>query len=125
MVVSEGLDFYVEDLLARAGLGDLPFAANHARFEGDRVIAEFPHQDPACAQCGNCKARHVRGYRARGFRTTLIGDGGSDRCGAREADRVYARGDLLAWCAAERIPASPFTDFTRLTDLLLTSPLER
>ena len=33
MVVSEGFDFYLADQLARAGLADLPFAANRLRFE--------------------------------------------------------------------------------------------
>src|SRR5947209_16366504 len=34
MVVSEGFEFYVRAALARAGLSDLPVAANRARFEG-------------------------------------------------------------------------------------------
>src|SRR5438552_12338064 len=95
-VVSEGFDFYVGDQLARAGLGDVSFSANSLRFEGDRLTPEFP--DGGCGDCGNCKGRHVRAWRDRGFATALVGDGLSDRCGARAADRVFARGDLLAWC---------------------------
>jgi HAD superfamily phosphoserine phosphatase-like hydrolase len=111
MVVSEGFDFYVGDQLVRAGVGHLKRAANSVRFEGDRVIPEFPFIDPACPRCGNCKAQHVRRYRARGYRTVFVGDGLSDRCGAREADRVFARRDLLTWCERERIAATPFDDF--------------
>lgn len=111
-VVSEGFDFYVADQLERAGLGHVPFSANTLRFEGSVATPEFP--DGGCGACGNCKGRHVAGWRARGFRTVLVGDGLSDRCGAREADLVFARRDLLGWCRAEGIAARPFASFADL-----------
>ncbi|MEK7329294.1 MAG: HAD-IB family phosphatase, partial [Candidatus Eisenbacteria bacterium] len=110
-VVSEGFDFYVRDLLERAGLGDLPWSANALRFAGGRVVPEFPDAADGCGRCGNCKGRHVRAWRARGYQTVLIGDGLSDRCGAREADRVLARRDLLVWCRREGIAVTPFESF--------------
>jgi 2,3-diketo-5-methylthio-1-phosphopentane phosphatase len=110
-VLSEGFDFYIRDLLARAGLGAVAVAANRVRFDGDRLTPEFPHADPACPRCGNCKGRHVREWSARGWHTVFVGDGGSDRCGARVADVVLARGDLLAWCGDQGIPARSFAGF--------------
>jgi 2-hydroxy-3-keto-5-methylthiopentenyl-1-phosphate phosphatase len=116
MIVSEGFDFYVRDQLARAGLDALPWAANRVRFEGSEVRAEFPFAADGCGACGNCKAQHVRRYQARGFRTVLVGDGYSDRCGARAADHVLARGGLLPWCRAEGIAAEPFASFADVAD---------
>ncbi len=116
-VLSEGFDFYVGERLASAGLADVRFAANRLVFEEGRVRPEFPWTEGGCGDCGNCKGRHVRDWRARGWRTVLVGDGFSDRCGAREADRVLARGSLLEWCAAERIPALPFRDFAEVAEL--------
>jgi len=116
-VVSEGFDFYVRDLLERAGLAALPWSANVARFEGSRLIPEFPEADGGCGQCGNCKGAHVRGWRARGHRTVLVGDGLSDRCGARVADHVIARRDLLAWCRDAGIPVQPFANFSDVARL--------
>jgi len=113
-VVSEGFDFYIHDLLDRAGLGALPVLANRARFAGGGVTPEFPHTDPSCRRCGNCKGRHVRDWSARGWRTVFVGDGGSDRCGARAAEVVVARGDLLAWCGEQGIPARSFAGFADL-----------
>ena len=111
MVVSDGFDFYVADHLARAGLGDLPWASNHVRFEEDGGIAlEFPYPG-GCGRCGNCKAQHVSRYRAMGYTTVMVGDGLSDRCGARVADHVVARGGLLEWCADNRAAAVPFAGF--------------
>ncbi len=130
MVVSEGFGFYVRGHLARAGFPDLPWAANTARFEdGGIVRAEFPFPDPSCDSCGNCKAQHVRRYRGRGFHTVLVGDGLSDRCGARAADTVLARGDLLAWCRREGVPHVPFEDFGDVAEFArrqdLAAPLPR
>jgi HAD superfamily phosphoserine phosphatase-like hydrolase len=117
MVVSEGFDFYVADQLARAGLQDVPFAANRLRFEPGRVVPEFPWSAGGCGRCGNCKAPHVRHWRERGFETVLVGDGFSDRCGAREAGRIIARGDLLEWCGREGIAARPFHDFADVAQI--------
>jgi 2-hydroxy-3-keto-5-methylthiopentenyl-1-phosphate phosphatase len=110
-VVSEGFDFYVRDQLERAGLGELPWSANTLHFRQGRVVPEFPDVAGGCGRCGNCKGRHVRAWRERGYRTVLVGDGLSDRCGAREADVVMARRDLLDWCRNENIAATPFESF--------------
>jgi len=129
MVVSEGYDFYVRDHLARAGFADLPWAANHARFEAGSIVAEFPFADPACEQCGNCKAQHVRRYRGRGYHTVLVGDGVSDRHGAQAADSVLARGGLHAWCVEQRMPHQTFESFADVAEFArrqdLAAPLPR
>ena len=116
MVVSDGFDFYVRDHLARAGLSDLPLASNRVRFEDGGIALEFPYADGGCGRCGNCKSQHVRRYQALGFHTVMVGDGFSDRCGAKVADTVMARGDLLAWCAASGIAARGFDSFGDVTD---------
>jgi len=116
MVVSEGFDFYIADQLARAGLGDLPRAANRARFENGGVTPEFPFAAEGCGACGNCKAQHVRRYQALGYLTVMVGDGLSDRCGARAADVVLARGRLLDWCQHEGLTALPFEQFADVAD---------
>jgi 2-hydroxy-3-keto-5-methylthiopentenyl-1-phosphate phosphatase len=127
LIVSEGFDFYVQDQLDRAGLGDLPWAANRARFEGDRMIPSFPHgaaPDEAgsgCGRCGNCKAQHARRARAAGDQVVLVGDGLSDRCAAELADTVLARDGLLAWCRERGIAAVPFDDFAGVAAFALDS----
>jgi HAD superfamily phosphoserine phosphatase-like hydrolase len=111
LVVSEGFDFYIADHLRRADLADVPFAANRLRFERGRTVPEFPYADSSCGRCGNCKGARARDQRRLGYEVVMIGDGLSDRCGARAADWVVARSDLLDWCRREGIPAEPFEDF--------------
>lgn len=124
-VVSEGFDFYVRDHLERAGLGDLPWSANRLHFDSGRVTPEFPPASDGCGRCGNCKGGHARRWRARGFEVVLVGDGLSDRCGAREADRVLARRDLLAWCRREGLAVTPFEDFADVARVALAAAMPR
>jgi 2,3-diketo-5-methylthio-1-phosphopentane phosphatase len=114
LVLSDGFDFYIRELLERDGLSDIRYSANRARFEAGRLVPEFPRSG-GCGRCGNCKAVPVREYRSKGWRTVMVGDGLSDRCGAREADRVVARGSLLEWCRAEGRPVTPFEGFAALS----------
>lgn len=111
MVVSEGFEFYIADQLRRADLAHVPYAANRLRFERGRAVPEFPYADSSCGRCGNCKGARARDQRRLGYEVVMVGDGLSDRCGARAADRVMARGELLEWCRREGIPAEPFADF--------------
>src|SRR5258706_9283564 len=111
-VVSEGFEFYIADLLTRAGLGRLPFTSNRLRFEDGGVTRpEFPH-DGGCGRCGNCKGARVAEHQRLGRSVVMVGDGLSDRCGARAADLVLARGGLLDWCRDEGIGAEAFRDFS-------------
>lgn len=110
-VVSEGFEFYIRLLLGREGLDGLPLSANQLRFDDGRAYPEFPHAERSCGRCGNCKGAEVLAWRARGYRTVMIGDGLSDRCGAREADAVLARGALLEWCRREGLEAVAARDF--------------
>jgi 2,3-diketo-5-methylthio-1-phosphopentane phosphatase len=124
MVLSEGFDFYVRELLEREGLSDVPWAANRLQFEADgSVTPEFPFADPACDDCGNCKAAHVRRYQAEGHRVVLVGDGGSDRHGALAADVVLARGSLREWCQANGVAHTPVEDFRDVAAFATAGPL--
>jgi 2-hydroxy-3-keto-5-methylthiopentenyl-1-phosphate phosphatase len=124
-VVSEGFDFYIAALLAREQLGQLPVAANRLRFVAGGVTPEFPFAARSCGRCGNCKAAHVEDWRARGYRTVLIGDGFSDRCAARAADVVLARGSLLEWCEQEGIAVRAAASFAEVRELVRELEAER
>jgi 2,3-diketo-5-methylthio-1-phosphopentane phosphatase len=110
-VVSDGFGFYIGPMLERAGLASIEAASNRLRFEGGRVVPEFPFEGRGCGRCGNCKGEHAQRARAEGYVVVMVGDGYSDRCGARLADHVLARGSLAEWCVAERIPTHPFDSF--------------
>ncbi len=125
-VVSDGLDAYVERVLAAAGLQRIPFFANAAHFvrrgSRDRVEVSFPYTDAECDRCGNCKRNHLLTRSADDDIIVYVGDGYSDRCPVRFADVVFARRELIKYCQEQNITYRPFRGFgevrTRLQALL-------
>jgi len=112
VVLSDGLDYYIEHLLVRNGLGGIEFFANKLRIEGDTLRVEFPwHNLLACTECGCCKTHHLLRYREEGYFIVYVGNGLSDRCPCESADLVLAKGELLEHCRAKNIGAVEFKNF--------------
>ena len=111
-VLSDGLDCYVNHILRREGLEDIPAFANRAVFHPDGGVApEFPYRDEHCDHCGNCKRNHLVTMSGDDDVVVYIGDGLSDRCPVRYADVVFAKGSLIAHCQAENISYFEFRTF--------------
>lgn len=103
VIVSEGLDFVIEETLAMIGV-EATVITNRAVFGDPFMSVEFPETPPICEHddgdiCGTCKVAHVTRARAAGKYVIYIGDGTTDVRPAREADLVFARRAL-----AERLP---------------------
>jgi 2-hydroxy-3-keto-5-methylthiopentenyl-1-phosphate phosphatase len=113
-VVSDGLGFYVEELLARDGFGDLPVATNRAvPGEGGAAVV-FPYGHPTCHVCGTCKRERVLRHRAAGRAVVLVGDGTSDRYAAAHADVTFAKDSLARFCDRA---GWPYVAWERLADV--------
>ena len=111
-IVSDGLDFYIRTILEMHDLSDIPFYANQGQFSGeDRLTIAFPHFNDDCGRCGACKKRLVTLHRKDYDYILYVGNGLSDRCGAREADFVFAKDSLYSYCIDQDIPCNFFSDF--------------
>ncbi|UCB52232.1 MAG: MtnX-like HAD-IB family phosphatase [Candidatus Zixiibacteriota bacterium] len=110
-ILSDGLDFYIELILRKYGLGKLPFFSNLLRFEGRKLKPEFPYFDRGCGRCGNCKRFHLKNLKRTKQKVVYIGDGLSDKCAVTEADFVFAKDDLRRFCEKEDIKHYPFHNF--------------
>jgi 2,3-diketo-5-methylthio-1-phosphopentane phosphatase len=94
-VVSDGLDFYIDFVLRRHGLSEIPFYSNAMTFESGKPCSiEFPHANETCSTCGTCKSRILESCQARYGTILYVGDGYSDLCPAGKADLVFAKGIL-------------------------------
>ncbi|MCX8116534.1 MAG: HAD family hydrolase [Desulfobacterota bacterium] len=111
-IVSDGLDIYIRTVLEIHGLSDIPFYANEAKFGRDGTIElSFPHGNDACGRCGLCKRKIVQAHRGEYDRIYYVGNGLSDRCGARESDLVFAKDDLYFFCIEADLPCHAFDRF--------------
>jgi 2-hydroxy-3-keto-5-methylthiopentenyl-1-phosphate phosphatase len=109
-VVSDGFGFYIGPLLdAHAIVGTDLITNGWRRVQG----LGFQNGHPECVGCGTCKKQAVERAQASYGRVAFVGDGPSDRFGARYADVTFAKGgeSLSRHCEAEGIPYLPWTDF--------------
>ena len=114
LLVSAGLDVYIEPVLER-----LPFAlrdhlevrANRATCSATGLGIAFHGSD--CGFCGFCKGHVVRELQGAGHRVVLCGDGSADRHAADAADVVFARrgSSLVRYCGERGIPHVLFDTF--------------
>ena len=115
VVLSDGLDFYVERLLKNDGFGDLPFFSNHLEFvlsgAVTKLVPSFPHTDAECLLCGNCKRNHLLRLSADDDIIVYVGDGISDRCPVRYADIVFAKRNLIRYCQEQNVTYHEFKNF--------------
>jgi 2-hydroxy-3-keto-5-methylthiopentenyl-1-phosphate phosphatase len=109
VIVSSGLPQLIAPVLAREGL-ELEVRSNDADPDPAGWRLRFRDEGP-CPVCGDmCKRRSL----PEGRPLVYAGDGVSDRCAARAADRVFARG----WLADElRRQGLPHERFESLDDV--------
>lgn len=111
LILSDGLDYYIEFILKKYGINDIPFRSNHMYFKDGIIGVEFPHMDKGCGRCGNCKRWHIDTRRKDGECVMYIGDGYSDMYAIKSADVVFAKGDLAEYCMETNHEYFPFEDF--------------
>jgi 2,3-diketo-5-methylthio-1-phosphopentane phosphatase len=118
-VVSDGLDYAINALLAREGLADVPVIANHLESIGpDRYRLAFPNSYDDCRSAsGNCKCL-IAALGNGATQTLLVGDGTSDVCAAGIVDLVFAKHTLLDHCRKSGIAHVPCLNFADAQSLM-------
>ncbi len=116
-ILSDGFDWNLERLQEIHGVR-FAYRANHLEYEGDlwRIAPGGPNADCGCGT-GTCKRRLISAYREANPKAYCvhIGNGRvSDRCGALEADLVFAKDTLVD---ALREQGKTFIPFTTLDDV--------
>ncbi|MCE5230762.1 MtnX-like HAD-IB family phosphatase [bacterium] len=108
-ILSDGVDWFISRLLARAGIRNVCVRANTIRRHGDRMELVCPYRNPECeADAAHCKCGSMQALGLPGRRSIYIGDGRSDVCGARRSDVVFAKSALAACLEKEGRPFIPF-----------------
>jgi len=111
IILSDGMDYYIERILENNNFSDLRFYSNKLEFTEEGPIASFPYSDEECKDCANCKRNHLINNSSDDDITMYIGDGYSDTCPVQYADYIFAKKTLLKFCERERISYYPFRNF--------------
>jgi len=113
VILSDGFDIYIKRFLKNHCLDGIELITNSGRIIGNRLEVYFPHNG-GCGKCGACKSERIREIVKReNFEGKIIfaGDGFSDICAIDEANILFAKNDLRAYCLKEDIPHLPFDSF--------------
>jgi 2-hydroxy-3-keto-5-methylthiopentenyl-1-phosphate phosphatase len=114
VICSAGLDVYIEPVLARLPAelrAHVQLRSNRAICSPDGLEVEFCGDGGGCGRCGFCKGTVVEELRGQGYKVAMCGDGTADRCAAKAADLVFARGRLPRYCDEMGVRYTPFEDF--------------
>ncbi len=113
ILVSDGIDIYIDYILNRFGLGEIRRYCNKGIFKGNKLYLEFSSDDNECKRCGSCKGVRIKEImeNTSDHEVIFIGDGLSDICAVPYAGRIFARGDFLKYCNLNNISAIEYRDF--------------
>ena len=118
VVVSTGLDLYVNPTLELLGFDDLEIHTGRATFVGNGVSVEYAGPDGAPVERG-FKSAFVRNFREQGHTVVYVGAGASDLDAAREADFAIARDALADTMEAAGFPHYTFDTFGDVARIII------
>jgi len=110
VIVSSGLDFYIEAVLNKIGASDLELHCARTSFTKDGIAVSYIGPDGGTVREG-FKKKYLAWLRKRGGRVAYIGDGLSDLEAARAADCVFATGHLHSLLNTSSVRHHTFSDF--------------
>jgi 2-hydroxy-3-keto-5-methylthiopentenyl-1-phosphate phosphatase len=110
VIVSNGLDFYVQEILKRLELDDVEHHAAKTVFNPQGV--EVRYISPEGEELdSDFKLSYMEKFLNEGYRVIYVGDGNSDFVPAQRCDYIFATDSLLRRCQHRNLTCTPFNDF--------------
>jgi len=110
VIVSNGLDFYIEAILKDLGLENIEVHAAQAAFNPGGVEVHYVGPDGQRLDDG-VKEAYTKSFLKLGYTVIYVGNGDSDVAPAKYAHHVFATGELLAYCSENNLNCKPFENF--------------
>ena len=107
VIVSNGLDFYIEAILKDLGLSNIEVHAAQSFFHPEGMKVHYAGPDGKRIEDG-FKEAHIKSFLKLGYGVIYIGNGASDVAPAKYAQYVFATGELLAYCRENNLNCKPF-----------------
>jgi len=109
VIVSNGLDFYIEALLGDMDINNIEVFAAETRFTPQGLKVQYAGPDGNKLDSG-FKEAYIRLFLGKGYRIVYMGNGASDIPSAKLAHHIFATGELLAYCKETNLNCTPFVD---------------
>lgn len=113
VIVSNGLDFYLQALLDYYGLGEVEWHAAKTCFKDDNMEVQYIGPDGKLLEDA-FKEAYVQLFLTQNYRVIYVGNGESDIAPAKQAQHVFAREELLSYYQKNGLNCKPFEDFTKI-----------
>lgn len=123
VIVSNGLDFYIEALLRDTGIDNIDVFAAKTQFSAKGLMTRYIGPEGNQLDSG-FKEAYVRLFLERGYHVVYVGNGISDTSPARYAHNIFATGELLAHCKQANLNCIPFVTLNDIVRGLELLPLE-
>ena len=117
VVVSNGLDFYIEKILSDIGLADIEIYSAKTQFHPEGLKVRYIGPDGIQLD-SDFKAAYVNSFLREGYRIIYLGNGVSDLAPAKQCHHIFAIGNLLKHCQQINLGCTPFTDFNEVISVL-------
>ncbi|HEY31741.1 MAG TPA: MtnX-like HAD-IB family phosphatase [Dehalococcoidia bacterium] len=122
VIISNGLEFYIKQVLEDIGMSDLEVHAADTHFCLDGLRVEYIGPDNTTTDIG-LKGVFTRLFMSDNYRVIYIGDGRSDFEPARHCHTIFAAtdgGSLLSLCRRENVECKPYTTFHDIISVMET-----
>ena len=110
VIVSNGLDFYIDAILQDLGLRNIEVHAAQASFHPEGMEVQYLGPDGKRLEVG-FKEAYIESFLNLGYKVIYMGNGDSDIAPAKYAHHVFATGELLAYCRENNLKCKPFENF--------------
>lgn len=117
VIVSNGLDFYIEAILKDLGQENIQAFAAQTQFGPDGIETRYIGPEGDQLE-DNFKEAYIRSFLKKGYRIIYLGNGFSDFPAAKEAHHVFATGELLTYCQKMNLDCTPFADLNDVVKAL-------
>lgn len=111
VIVSNGLDFYIDATMRDLGLANAEVYAARTSFGPEGIQVRYTAPDGQPLDDG-FKEAYIRLFLKQGYRVVYMGNGESDIPAARQAHHVFATGQLLSYYRENFLDCRPLENFS-------------
>lgn len=109
VIVSNGLDFYIDAMLVDIGIKDIKIFSARTQFTSECLKVQYIGPTGEKLDRG-FKEAYIRLFIDEGYRVVYVGNGASDIPAAKLSQYIFATGELLDYCRKAHLQHTPFVD---------------